>query len=131
LLRSLLPWGPGHPVVTSGTGVLVYGAGCITDIELEETTGSATASCTIHDGTQDNQQAMRDYTLLAGQSTSEQWGHHWLPFEEGLYLHTLTGSIKGSITVWLDHKCQVWLDTEHEYYALKVAEMLSRGVTIG
>lgn len=94
-------------MITSGTGVLVYGCGCMTDFELMETTGSATATVTLHDGTQDNQQVLRDYTLLAGQSTSEQWGHHWLPFEEGIYLHTVTGSAKGSATVWLDHVCYV------------------------
>jgi hypothetical protein len=92
-------------LLTTGTGVLAYGFGCVTDIQIIETTGSATATMTIHDGTGDNQQVLRDYSLAAGQSTSEQWGHHWFPFEEGLYVHTLTGSIKGSVTAWIDHNC--------------------------
>jgi len=71
-----------------------------------ETTGSASCEVTLHDGGSANEQLLRDYTLSASQSTSEQWGLHWLPFTQGLYVHTLSGTAKGSITVWVDHSCE-------------------------
>jgi hypothetical protein len=71
-----------------------------------ETTGSASCEVTLHDGQSANEQLLRDYTLSQGQSTSEQWGLHWLPFTQGLYIHTVSGTAKGSITVWVDHSCE-------------------------
>jgi hypothetical protein len=125
LQRALLPWGPGHPLATTGTGVLVYGRGCITDVSIIETTGSAAATATLHDATVDNMQVLRDWSLAAGGMSSEGRGHHWLPFEEGLYVHTLSGAVKGSITVWLEHDCKAWLVAPHQAAVLTEAEALA------
>lgn len=126
MLRALLPWGPGHPLITSGTGVLFTGRGCITYSELEETTGSASATVSVHDGANANMQVLMDYTLSAGQSTSEQWGFHWFPFEEGLYVHTESGSAKGSFTVWAEHNCRWWVIAPHIAAELEAAAVLAQ-----
>lgn len=102
------------------------GRGCITDSQLVETTGDASATVTLHDGTSENMQVLRDYTLSEGQSTSEQWGLHWLPFEEGIYVHTISGSAKGSITCWVDHNCRWWVVAPHLAAELEAAEVLAQ-----
>jgi len=105
LRRSLHPWGSGRAFATSGSGILVYGSGCITYTDVYETTGSNTASVSLLDGTSSNGQYMADYTLNANQSTSEEWGFHWMPFYEGLYIVTNSGSAAGTVSVWVDHNC--------------------------
>jgi hypothetical protein len=109
--RVLCPWGSGRAFATSGTGLLISGSGCITYADAYETTGSATASVTLYDGNNNNGQVMIDYQLAAGQSTSEQWGPHWMPFYQGLYMVTNAGAASGSISVWADHDCAYHLNT--------------------
>lgn len=111
MVRALLPWGAGRNFAVSGTGLLISGRGCITYADAFETTGSATANVTIYDGTSSNGNAMMDYALSAGQSTSEQWGPHWMPFYEGLYVVTNSGSAKGSVSAWYEHDCAYHLNT--------------------
>lgn len=124
--RALLPWGPGRQFATSGSGLLVQGRGCVTDSELYETTGDASGACTIYDGTSANGQVLRDYTLSEGQSTSEQWYFHTLPFEEGLYVANVSGSLAGSVTVWVDHDCRWWVVAPHLAAELEAAEVLAQ-----
>lgn len=111
MVRALLPWGAGRNFAVSGTGLLISGRGCITYTDAFETTGSATANVTIYDGTSANGNAMIDYALAAGQSTSEQWGLHWMPYYEGLYVVTNAGAAKGSISAWADHDCAYHVNT--------------------
>ena len=118
-----LPYGSGRQVATGGSGVLVQGMGCVTYSEAYETTGSASAGLTIWDGTNSNGRQMIDYTLQAGQSTSEEWAPHWMPFEEGLYLGNNTGTFAGSLTVYLDHDCVRWLEVKHLLAELEVAKL--------
>jgi hypothetical protein len=110
--RALMPWGANRNFAPTGTGLLITGSGCITYADAYETTGSATASVTLFDGQSSNGQQMIDYQLLAGQSTSEQWGPHWMPFYEGLYIVTNSGSASGSITGWADHDCAYHLNIQ-------------------
>jgi len=110
--RALLPWGSGRNFATSGTGLLMTGSGCITYADAYETTGSAPASVTVFDGQSSNGQQLIDYQLLANQSTSEQWGPHWMPFYEGLYIVTNNGSAAGSISAWADQDCAYHLNIQ-------------------
>jgi hypothetical protein len=66
---------------------------------------------TLYDGNNANGQVMIDYSLAAGQSTSEQWGPHWMPYYQGLYIVLNTGAAAGSISSWGDHDCAYHLNT--------------------
>jgi hypothetical protein len=130
LLRSLLPWGPGHPLLTSGSGILIYGRGCITSLSVLEATGSATATVTFHDGTGTNMQVLLDVAVASGASAVEQWNPHCLPFEEGIYVNTTVGSCKGSITVWTEHWCRWWMVAPQRAAELQAADALAQmGIT--
>jgi hypothetical protein len=110
--RALCPWGAGRSFyLTSNQVLLISGSGCITYADAYETTGSATANVTLFDGTNSNGQQMIDYSLSGGQSTSEQWGPHWMPFYEGLFIVVNSGAASGSISVWADHDCAYHLNT--------------------
>jgi hypothetical protein len=103
-----MPWGPTRQFAISGSGTLIQGHGCITYSECYETTGSASASVQIFDGSSANGQQMFDYTLSEGESTSEMFGMHWIQFTEGLYVETTSGSVAGSMHVWVDHDCAAY-----------------------
>ncbi len=124
--RALLPWGPGRSFGVSGTGLLLSGAGCVTYSAARETTGTAGADLLVYDGGTANGQVLLDYSLSSGQSTSEQWGPHWLPYEEGLYLVTTSGSAVGQLVVYMDHRCTDWLDAEHWAAEAAMAELALR-----
>lgn len=120
---SRVPYGSGRQAATSGTGVLVPGMGCVLYSEVYETTGSAAAGLTIYDGGSANGRQMIDYTLSSGQSTSEQWVPHGMPFVEGLYVVATTGTFAGSLALLLDHDCVRWLETAHELEVLRVLKL--------
>ena len=109
--RVLIPWGSGRQFAVTGTGLLTTGSGCITYTDAYETSGSAAASVTLFDGNNSNGQVMIDYQLAAGQSTSEQWGLHWMPYYQGLYIVTNNGAAAGSLSTWGDHDCAYHLNT--------------------
>ena len=125
LSRTLLPWGPGRQMAVTGTGLLIQGSGCITYSGAYETTGAATATVAMYDGGNNNGQLLFYYTLTAGQSTSEEAGPHWWPFQEGLYVVTVAGSVAGTIGADVDHLCRNWLDIEHRAAELAVLETAS------
>lgn len=106
--RVLIPWGPGREYAVTGSGPLLTGMGCITYSSAFETTGSAAASVSIFDGSNSNGQQVIDYTLSQGESTSEILGLHWLQFNNGLYVSTLSGSAAGTLTAWVDHDCAAY-----------------------
>ena len=118
-MRALrLAWGSGRNFVTSGTGKIVDFQGCIAYLEVYETTGTASAAVTFYDGASANGKVITDYTLSASQSTSEEWGPHWMPIDEGLYVKTTSGSVAGSVTIWDRHDCCAWLEAQHRFYEL-------------
>jgi hypothetical protein len=121
--RALVPWGPARSNVTSGTGVLLLGRGCVTYLEAYETTGSASGGVTIYDGGSSNGQQLFDYTLTEGESTSEFLGLHWVQFTEGLYLVTNTGSVAGSLTAWLDHDCAAYNGAQYHATQLQAVQL--------
>lgn len=125
--RALTPWGPGQQLAVSGTGLIVYGPGCLTYASAYETTGSAAGTIAVYDGASNNGQLLLYYTLSSGQSTSEEWGLHWLPFEEGLYISAVSGSVAGTFSAYLDHHCTTWLEAEHLAALGEIAEAVGSG----
>lgn len=118
-------WGMTGQLGTTASGILVAGRGCITDLMAYETTGSASATINIYDGTSANGRLFRTYTLSSGQSTSEQWGHHWAPFDEGIYLSVVSGATSGEVTMWADHDCMWWLVAPHLAAEAEASEYLA------
>lgn len=121
-----IPYGHGRQLATSGTGLLVAGHGCVLYSEAYETTGSASAGLTIYDGQDNNSLVMIDYTLSSGQSTSEQWVPHTMPFNGGLYIVNNTGTFAGSLTLLMEHTCEWWLTAPHIAAELEAAEVLAQ-----
>lgn len=119
--RVLLPLGQATASQLAGTAALVGGSGCITWHSLYETTGLAAASVKIHDGPASNGQELAYVTLSAGQSTRDFIALHALPFVDGLFVDVVTGAASGSITAWVDHVCEDWV--EHQHKAIEVAGM--------
>jgi hypothetical protein len=118
----LAPYGVGQQFATTGSGRILAGQGCVVYSGAYETTGSASATVACYDGASNNGQLLFYYTLSAGQSTSEEMGPHWLPFEDGLYITTVAGSVAGTLSIYVDHLCRDWLDAAHRALALQMAE---------
>lgn len=116
-----IPWGAGRQYAVSGTGVLLYGRGCITYNEAVDQNNSGGSNITIFDGTNSNGQQIIDYSLTQNQSTSEMWGMHWVQFVEGLYIVTNSGGAVGSLTAWVDHDCSAYNGAL--YHMARLAQM--------
>lgn len=121
--RALLPWGPAQQVAPTGTGLLIAGPGSITYSEAWETTGTASAAVTYYDGNSANGRVLTTYTLSEGQSTSEQWALHTMPFDQGLYVATTAGAVEGSLTAYVDYNPVAWLELHHRWEELQVLKL--------
>lgn len=130
-IRSLIPWGSGRAYAPTGTGILLYGRGCITYNEAYETSGSAGVTANFYDGTSNNGQSIIDYTLTQGESTSEMWGMHWVQFTEGLYVVSSTANIAGSVHVWVDHDCSEYNGALYHMARLAQIELELRVAQLG
>ena len=119
--RVLLPFGELTAVQLAGTLPLVGGSGCVTWHSTYETTGTAAASYALYDQGTSSGQQLAYVTLSAGQSTRDYVALHALPFLGGLWLDVVSGSVGGSITAWVDHVCEDWV--EHQHKAIEVAGM--------
>ncbi len=97
---------------TNGTLPVVNGPGCLTWHSTYETTGSATASYQLSDGTTASGTLLAYVTLQAAQSTRDSIVLHCLPFVEGLWYTLETGAVGGNIVCWADHICEEVLDHE-------------------
>lgn len=73
--------------------------GVITYWAFRETTGNATATCRLWDGSGNGGALIAPITLAANESIREFPGHHALPYHSGLFLEVLSGSIEGQVTV--------------------------------
>jgi hypothetical protein len=80
---------------------------------------------TLYDGNAANGETLTSYTLSKGESTSEEWGLHWLHFERGLYIETNTGTVDGVAVIWADHVCTRWLLADHYAVELTAAAALA------
>ena len=104
---------------TNGTLPVVNGPGCLTWHSTYETTGSATASYQLSDGTTANSTLLAYVTLQAGQSTRDYIGLHCLPFVQGLWYTLETGAVKGTLVCWAGHVCEKVLDHHQMLLALQ------------
>ena len=129
--RVLLPLGQANADQLAGTAPLVGGSGCITWHSTYETTGAAAAEYKLHDGAASNGQELMYVTLTAGQSTRDYIGLHALPFIDSLYLDIVSGSVGGSITAWVDHVCEDWVEHQHKAVELAGLEALARLAAAG
>lgn len=122
-IRSLVPFGTGRAYAASGSGVLVYGQGCVTYLEAVDQNNSGGSNVTFFDGTSSNGQQMIDYTLTQNQSTSEFIPLHSVPFTEGLYMVTNSGSVSGSITMWVNHSCAAYVGAQYRLVQLQEEQL--------
>lgn len=120
--RAVIAWGPGYNYLTSGTGLLIAGAGCVTYNAAYETTGAASATVAFYDGDSANGLLLAYYTLSSGQSTSESQPLHTLVYERGLYVVTVAGTAAGTAGVWADHHCLKWVVAGHGGALAEIAE---------
>lgn len=99
-----------HAVVLnlpSTSGVIYSGSGCVLFHETYETTGSATAQYTLWDNTTNTGTRLLTVTLSAGQSTRDYVRKHYMPFRTALYYHLDSGSVTGSVSLLLEHSCDL------------------------
>lgn len=64
-----------------------------------ETTGAASATLEVFDGTNANGQSISPISLTAGQSTRDIWGKPGIEITNGLFVNVLSGSVRGSLYV--------------------------------
>lgn len=84
-------------VTPVATGLLDNTAGRITFWSFTETTGAASAHVQLWDGSSAGGGLIADITLLAGQSTRDGFTPHALPYETGLFLTVVSGSINAQV----------------------------------
>ena len=111
--RVLLPLAEATARQLAGEDPLVRGSGCVTWHSTYETSGSAAASYSLTDGPSGNGQVLAYVTLSSSESTRDYIGLHCLPFLEGIYYDLVSGAVGGSVTAWVDHVCEDYLETEH------------------
>lgn len=90
----------------SASGQLTNEGGCIGYFAVYETTGIATASFILYDGSGAAGYEILPITLAANESTSDRIGWHYQRFETGLYYDLISGSVGGSVSVLFDHRCE-------------------------
>jgi hypothetical protein len=79
------------------SGLLDNTAGRLTFWSFTETTGAATAEIRLFDGSSAGGASIADITLAAGQSTRDWLGHDGLPYETGLFLQVVSGTVNGQV----------------------------------
>lgn len=84
---------------TTASGLLVGGASILTFYGFTETTGAAGAEVELIDGDGTSGAVIVNVTLQQGESTRDLIPAPCLNVRTGLYLHVVSGSIKGS--VWI------------------------------
>lgn len=90
-------------------------------MSIYETSGAAVAGAHLIDGASSNGQFLAEWTLPAGGSNTSQWGHHWLVFEDGLWIDVYAGAAAGTMTLWVDHDCGRWLEAAHLSHEATIA----------
>lgn len=73
--------------------------GYVCRVSFRETTGTASAVFNIYDGSGTTGQLIACFQLPAGQSANFRYNPYDLPFDGGLYLNMVSGSIQGAVTI--------------------------------
>lgn len=82
---------------TLSSGLLDNTAGRITWHAWRETTGTSPAVIRLWDGTGTGGKLLVPVSLLAGQSTRDYTGEHAMPYQTGLYLEVVSGTVEGQV----------------------------------
>lgn len=81
----------------------LYGRMCrVHGFAVAETTGAATASFTLRNGSGTGGVAAVPVNLAASESAREWWGESGVMFDDGVFLDTVSGSVTGS--VWISEE---------------------------
>ena len=99
---------PTNIALPSESAVLYSARGCITYWAVEDTSGSGGSKLAFYDGQGTNGALILPVTTNSGQSTSEYVHKHHLTFERGLYYSLTSGTIIGSVAVWIDFSEDEW-----------------------
>ena len=95
-------WSVNLPLAIGATAtsrVLDYGRGHVRRLSVIETTGTTPATVYLWDGSGANGQLLDTISLAAGQSTRDYYRIGEYPFDNGLYLQVVAGSVVGAIVV--------------------------------
>lgn len=87
---------------TSASVQVITGRGKLLGLGLRESTGAATAKVDVCDGDHVAQRLLVPMDFGDGAAGSQPIPPHGIEFEQGLYLHVLSGSVYGTLWVELD-----------------------------
>ena len=86
------------PVPATAQSVAVDGAsGRLVFYSWRETTGAAGAVFRLWDGSSNQGAMLLTFSLTAGESVREIPGMHTVPYEVGLFLEIVSGTVEGSV----------------------------------
>jgi len=103
--------------LSAASKVLINTAGCVVVHATRETAGS-TAVYRLWDSDSAAGALLLPVSLVANESTRDDFQPHHLPFNTGLYFELVSGTLEGSVTVMCDHRCH---DALHWAYEQMVA----------
>lgn len=98
--RLPLDWHPIDPIhiaTTTVDGQFITRGGRLYGWAFEETTGAASAECSLIDGSSAGGPTIVPISLSAGESTRDLMGKPGLRVRAGVYLHVFSGSVRATI----------------------------------
>lgn len=81
----------------SASGIMSNESGCIAAVDVYESTGLASATFILWDGSSSAGVLATVYTLSAGQSARDTWRLRHKPIQTGLYFQLVNGAVVGSV----------------------------------
>ena len=85
--------------------VLLNTGGCLVVHTTRETSGTTAAVYRLWDGVNNAGQLLLPVSLVAAESTRDDFHAHHLTFRTGLYFELVSGACEGSVAVLTDHDC--------------------------
>lgn len=82
---------------TTGTVIVVQGRGTLKGWAVKETTGAATATLNVWDGTTNVSLLLAPVNLSANESSREWFGELGISFTRGLLVEVTAGSVSGAL----------------------------------
>lgn len=89
----------------ASSGVLINTGGCLVVHASRETSGSASAVYRLWDSDTNEGQLLLPVSLVANQSTRDDFLAHHLTFKTGLYYEKVSGALEGAVAVLVHHEC--------------------------
>ena len=100
-------YGRWHTVIPLNTVTtsqqLYYAGGYVARVALRESTGAAPAVVEVYDGSGTNGVLIDSINLASGASLEVRFNPWDYPFDGGLYLSVVSGSVRGSFTICANH----------------------------